>query len=220
MNETLRTDSFLSDFHQNVVHGWTCPDHISLSGHGHMVNLSVFLFVSTLPSIFFLLVFVWVWCDRGKPIKRSPYTVTVTQPETITIDHACMEGADRFLAEAGVGGQAVGPQSRDWRQGKQSASRFICHLLPGPLHWHGAKREHLAVGEGCLSSSAKTISEATAWRVCVCVSVCVCVCGSRGAVRHLQAAELHRCQQGQTIPRIHWPQFPGGAGWVCVCPGK
>lgn len=110
------------------------------------------------------------------------HSVTFTQPETITIDHACTDGADTFLAEASVGGQAVRPQSRDWRQRKQSASRFICHPPnPHPLTgatlltrvMHGAKREHLAVGEGCLSSSAKAVSEATAWHLCVFLCVCV-----------------------------------------------
>lgn len=42
----------------------------------------------------------------------------------------------------------------------------------------------------------------------------------RGSVHHLQAAELYGGQQGQTFPRLHRPQFSGGAGRVCVCAGE
>lgn len=135
----------------------------------------------------------------------------------------CVEGADTYLAEANMWGQALSWRC-DWRQRKQLASVVIClpqrpaPPLLGPLLLTRVMRGGLALGEGCLSSLANTIADATAWRVGICVSLCVF--GSRGAVCHLQAAELLRCQQGQTIPRLHWPQFSGGARWVCVCPGR
>lgn len=147
---------------------------------------------------------------------------------TVTIDQMHMVEADTFWHWL-TRGDRLSPSAAI--EGKESdspcwSSVFLsAQLFPYWDHFTdtsnvGGQKRLCGLVEGCLSSLANTITDAMAWRAGMCVSLCVCVCGSRGAVCHLQAAELHRCQQGQTIPRLHWPQFSGGARWVCFCPGR
>ena len=134
--------------------------------------------------------------------------------ETITIDHVYVEEAthiwQRLTCEDRLSpGAPIEGKESNWPL--WSSVFPSTQLLPYWDHFIDtsnveSQKGHMALGEGCLSSLANTTS-VPRLDVCVCVCVCVCVslcvCGSRGAVCHLQAAELHRCQQGQTIPRLH-----------------
>lgn len=81
---------------------------------------------------------------------------------------------------------------------------------------------------------ASSISESCNWPPTSCISgsveafssaLCIYICNalflftSRVTVHNLQTPELLWWKQGQALPWIYHPQFPGGPGWVRFHPG-